>query len=549
MIKTITLILTIAIYLSSSAQGSLLDSYLEQAKQSYREHSNKKVHQTIKSTRNIQSYQLGDQKTFWKWSLTVMPPQDVQVTATCRAVGEHSYVFVEDAEWGTSMSQTDVDEILFRLEEETLNSSEMGIVEMDTTFFGPVPDELDGDEKVIFFYSKLGSYGSSVFDGYFSAYNQMTDAESMSADGKHSNECEMLYMSCNPVNPTSESSMAVLSHELQHLIHFGIDPDEDTWVDEACAEYAMVLYGAPDQISSFPDEPNDNLIEWSQAWSDYIQSMMFFVYLSEHYGGSDFIQDIVENQDNSYTGINNALASNGFSQDFTEVFKDWTNANYIDAPELEDNKYNYSEMEIPDFSLEYTFTSASESSVKTLNSCAAHYMNIYPQIGSFTLNLEAVEEANWDINLILFENDIAKQIINSPNAHDLFYSEPTDFTPTKIILVIRNNDLTTGSEKDYKINLTSSGTNVIEINSNIEARVYPNPFNNILNINLNTSVDSNTSVAIYNTNGELIKELYNNKLSSGVSTIQWNAEKQKAGIYYIRIIQDNKVKNIKAVLY
>ncbi|MGC9367294.1 MAG: hypothetical protein ACP5FK_09695 [bacterium] len=43
--------------------------------------------------------QVGDTKTFWSWDLSVMPPQWIQVPATCRAVGDSSYIFVADNCW------------------------------------------------------------------------------------------------------------------------------------------------------------------------------------------------------------------------------------------------------------------------------------------------------------------------------------------------------------------------------------------------------------------------------------------------------------------
>ena len=56
-------------------------------------------HQAIKALRHSLTYAVGDTRTFWRWNLAVMPPSWVQTAATCRGVGEHSYVFVADSEW------------------------------------------------------------------------------------------------------------------------------------------------------------------------------------------------------------------------------------------------------------------------------------------------------------------------------------------------------------------------------------------------------------------------------------------------------------------
>jgi len=63
--------------------------------------------------------QVGDQRTFWGWDLSVMPPTDRQFTATCRGVSDFGYVFVEDAHWDLDMNQTDVDAVLSAWDEAT----------------------------------------------------------------------------------------------------------------------------------------------------------------------------------------------------------------------------------------------------------------------------------------------------------------------------------------------------------------------------------------------------------------------------------------------
>ena len=72
----------------------------------------------------------------------------------------------------------------------------------------------------------------------------------------HSNECEMIYMTCSPLNPIDPTLISVLSHELQHMIHWAGDENESTWVDEGMAELAMVHFGLPDPITSFNGNAN-----------------------------------------------------------------------------------------------------------------------------------------------------------------------------------------------------------------------------------------------------------------------------------------------------
>ena len=187
-----------------------------------------------------------------------MPPEWILVPATCRAVTEYSYVFVADDQWNIHMDSADVALVEYYWEEGTYNDSTAGIYELDTENFGMPPDELDDDDHIYIFYSELGSFMGSVFDGYFSVFNEYTEEEAQQLGG-HSNEVEMFYMSCNPGNPTSPIRISVLAHEFEHMIHWGIDPNEDTWVDEGCAEYAMLLFGYPDPLVDFPNKTDDDL--------------------------------------------------------------------------------------------------------------------------------------------------------------------------------------------------------------------------------------------------------------------------------------------------
>ncbi len=351
---------------------------------------NSPAHQAILNNREIRDYQVGDTHTFWRWDLSDMPPAWIQTSATCRAMGEHCYIFIADSEWNTHMDQADADTVLAHFEDHTIAFPDQGIYDLDTEYFGPVPDELDNDPKMIIFYSALGSFQGNVFDGYFSAYNQVTEeeAQQMNPPG-HSNECEMIYMTCNPLNPIAPIRLSVLAHEMQHLIHWGMDVNEDTWVNEGCSEYAMYLYGYPDPIVDFPTQPDNNLIVWDQNLSDYVQTYLFTVYLSENYGGHDIISEIVAEPANCISGVENALEDLGYTDTFADLFPGWTNANYLD---------DYETIDLPTFHCVSTYNSYPVSGSASVNGWAADYykfvtgdididISFNSTSGTFTVNI------------------------------------------------------------------------------------------------------------------------------------------------------------------
>ncbi|MEA1973544.1 MAG: hypothetical protein U9N34_09700, partial [Candidatus Cloacimonadota bacterium] len=399
---------------------------------------NSETHAKIRAERNSRNYEIGDTKDFWRWDFSNMPPAWEIAQATCRAVGEHCYIFVSDDQWNTNMNQDDVDTILPYLEETTMNGDDFGAIEMDIDLFGEIPDELDNDEKIIVYYSDLGSFQGSVFDGYFSAYNQVTEeeAQTMNPSG-HSNECEMLYMTCHPLNPTEPVRISVLSHELQHMIHWLGDENETTWVDEGMAELAMVHFGMPDPISSFNSNPNYSLNMWDQQWKDYVKVLLFFTYLDEHFVSENLIADIVSEPLNGIAGITNQLNEHEFTTSFEELFSNWVVANFLDEEDIYDGLYNYESLDIPTFS--YSNYSIDEEESGTIQPWATKYFKIFHEN---QLSMMIDLNHNIDIALIKKGTDINSEvsIISVDGTEDLLFPELEEGFSNHTFALVNNND-------------------------------------------------------------------------------------------------------------
>jgi len=347
-------------------------------------------------------HSVGDTVAFWAWDLTVMPPAWIQEPATCRAVGDHCYVFVADDQWNVNMDQDDVDLVVQAWDQSTPGDPSTGIYELNTTTFGPPPDSHDNDDWIYIFYDDLGQFSGSVFDGYFSVFNQYTEAEAQ-AQGGHSNEVEMFYMSCDPVDPTAASTLSVLAHEFEHMIHWNFDPNESAWVDEGCAEVAMFLYGHPDPIVSFPGNPDNDLTSFDQNFSDYIQCYLYMMYLHDHFGGVDTISALVAEPANSISGVELTLSGLGYTETFEEVFADWVVANYLDDPSVGDGRYGYTSIDLPDFSnsgdhVDYPV----EFLGRTVNHWAADYIR-FRSGSDLWLQFDGVESTDFSLQIIALD--------------------------------------------------------------------------------------------------------------------------------------------------
>jgi hypothetical protein len=102
--------------------------------------------------------------------------------------------------------------------------------------------------------------------------------------------------------------------------------------------------------------------------------------------------------------------------------------------------------------------------------------------------------------------------------------------------------------KDIKALGFSLG-NITSVHENSEVKIpaeyvleqnYPNPFNPSTQIKFGLPFNSSVRITIYNLLGEVVRELVNTDMNSGVHTVQWNAEdisgrKVSSGIYFYEL--------------
>jgi hypothetical protein len=69
---------------------------------------------------------------------------------------------------------------------------------------------------------------------------------------------------------------------------------------------------------------------------------------------------------------------------------------------------------------------------------------------------------------------------------------------------------------------------------------FPNPFNSQAQISFELEKGKNVTLAIYNILGQLIEMPINSYLSSGRHEIVWDASRFSSGIYFCRLIADNR---------
>ena len=71
-------------------------------------------------------------------------------------------------------------------------------------------------------------------------------------------------------------------------------------------------------------------------------------------------------------------------------------------------------------------------------------------------------------------------------------------------------------------------------------RVYPNPFNPVVNIDYSLSTSSFINIFIYDLNGQIVDNLYSGYKSIGSHSIVWNASNMSSGIYLMMLETNQK---------
>ena len=248
-----------------------------------------------------------------------------QVSATLKRIFARIYFYVED-DWWNSLSgeeQSEINSVFNDLSEEF----DSNIYPILTSTFGEEwKPGIDKDERITILLHPMKKEAG----GYFNSADEYDRLQVPS-----SNQREMIYFNTDYItSPLAESHLA---HEFVHLITFNQKDkryykEEETWLNEGRAEYAPTLIGydseyegssLQERVKAFIKNPSDPIVEWKNKVADYGVVNLFLQYLVDHYGVK-ILSDSLHCPETGISSINYALEKNGFEQDFSRVFSDWT---------------------------------------------------------------------------------------------------------------------------------------------------------------------------------------------------------------------------------
>jgi len=316
---------------------------------------------------------VGDHRTFQVVSLPDpgearrVPPRSNAVAATLRLVTPHAYLYYED---DLEIDEEKLEPAGQRFEEVYARISE--------TFGRERSPGVDGDPHITVLIASLQNVGGyvSAEDGYPRAVSPL------------SNEREMVYLDASIALPADENYAQILGHELQHLVHYGSDPDEEMWVQEGLSMTAETMGKDLDSLEQgFLKDPDVQLNAWDPEGlyePHYGASGLFFRYLLERASASsgpasgevDTIHDLVSEPGDGIAGIEAFLSRHLPGVSFIDLFADWATANYLD---LDGGPYGYRDASVQ-AAVSQSLSGPGEDE-GSVHQFAADYIEVQPPAG------------------------------------------------------------------------------------------------------------------------------------------------------------------------
>jgi immune inhibitor A len=279
-------------------------------------------------------YQIGDSKAFWVTN--VDNRENFRVTATVRYLGQHVYFWIDN--------KVDfIEEDLVSLGD----TFDQQIFPTTRDFFGSEWNPgVDDDPRIHILYAS--GLGKSLA-GYYSSADQLhPDAH------EYSNAHEMFLINADNIQLWHNSIYSTLAHELQHMIHWHVDKNEETWLNEGFSMLSEIINGYdPGGFDRFYLQNTDlQLTDWGANIGEnaphYGAAMLFTAYFYDRFGKSA-TQALVADQRNGMESISSVLADLDIRDSLTDqtitaedVFADWAVTNYLIDPTVADGRYHYS---------------------------------------------------------------------------------------------------------------------------------------------------------------------------------------------------------------
>lgn len=292
-----------------------------------------------------------------------------------------------------------------------------------------------------------------------------------------SNEKEMVYLNTDYI--TVSLAKSFLAHEIVHLITFNQkdrirNVEEEVWLNEARAEYAPTLCeydseyqgsNLENRVDEFLKNPSDSITEWGNSSADYGALNLFIQYLNDHYG-KEILKDSLRSSEIGISSINYALEKNGFEEDFSDVFTDWTITVLVNDCSLGE-KYCYKNKNLKNLRLvpSSNFLPLNSSSTLSVSSTtknwAGKWYKIFGGGGTLFFEFDGFLAGNFKVPYIICEqlNNCSVNFLDLSENQDgeiILEDFNTKYTSLTIIPFSQNNSYTSNLSFSWKARINMS---------------------------------------------------------------------------------------------
>lgn len=249
------------------------------------------------------------------------------ITATLRVISQHAEMWVQE---GLRVDQA-------ALERAARDFDERIYPTVHQYFGSEWTPGVDNNARITILNARFSGAA-----GYFSSHDEFSRQVN-----PYSNEREMFYMNVDAATPGTERYSAILAHEFQHMVHWRLDLNEESWVNEGASELAARLcnLGASGAVQSFTLKPETQLNAWSLSPDEdtlphYGASYLWMEYFLQRMGPAT-LKAVLEEPENGIAGFEKVLSQTKGAPTFEGLFADWVVANLLNDRSLDPDRYSY----------------------------------------------------------------------------------------------------------------------------------------------------------------------------------------------------------------
>jgi immune inhibitor A len=163
-----------------------------------------------------------------------------------------------------------------------------------------------------------------------------------------SNEAEMMLINVDNTDIGSSAYHALLARQLQRLVQWNQDRNEERWLREGLADLAVSLSGldASELERAYVKKSDTRLTHWNAEESQRGAAYLFATYFHQRFGDHG-TQVLTSEPANGIRGIEATLEKLDADITFDDLFADWLTANYLDsASEVHDSLHSYAGIDL-----------------------------------------------------------------------------------------------------------------------------------------------------------------------------------------------------------